>query len=227
MIKCGRPCKGNEQLSRDRLLDAATHLFLEYGYGNLSMETIARDARVSLRTIYSQFGGKAGLFGALIRRCSDQLIDSLPEGAPLEQALITFGQQFLYRMTRPDVLRIRAILIGESPRFPDLAIQFYDQGPRRTLDYLAAFFKRQQLAGRITTMDPNFLADQYLSALRGERFQRLQLGLENAPETADITEWVESATRLFLKGCLIPETDNNVREPMKKIVKENKEKIML
>ncbi len=203
MIKCGRPCKGDEQQSRDRLLDAALQLFLENGYGNLSMETIARDARVSLRTIYSQFGGKAGLFGALIRRCSDQFIGSLSDDCELEEALTNFARQFLFRITRPDVLRMRAILIGESPRFPDLATQFYEQGPRRTLGLLAQFFMRQQQAGLITEMDPYFLADQFISAVRGERLQRLQLGLEPTPDEAEIEVWVRQSVGLFLQGCLV------------------------
>jgi len=202
MVKCGRPCKGDEQQSRDRLLDAALQLFLQHGYGNLSMEAIARDARVSLRTIYSQFGGKAGLFGALISRCSDQFIGSLSDDEPLEEALIQFGRQFLYRVTRPDVLRMRAILIGESPRFPDLATLFYENGPRRTLDHLTRFFARHQQAGRIGDIDPGFLADQFISALRGERLQRLQLGLEPTPDEADVEDWVMRATRLLLRGCL-------------------------
>ncbi|OAH96533.1 TetR/AcrR family transcriptional regulator [Methylomonas methanica] len=201
MIKCGRPCKGDEQQSRDRLLDAALQLFLENGYGNLSMETIARDARVSLRTIYSQFGGKAGLFGALIRRCSDQFIGSLSDDCELEEALTIFARQFLFRITRPDVLRMRAILIGESPRFPDLATQFYEQGPRRTLGLLAQFFMRHQQAGRIIDMDPYFLADQFISAVRGERLQRLQLGLEPTPDEAEIEIWVRQSVGLFLQGC--------------------------
>jgi AcrR family transcriptional regulator len=201
MIKCGRPCKGDEQQSRDRLLDAALQLFLENGYGNLSMETIARDARVSLRTIYSQFGGKAGLFGALIRRCSDQFIGSLSDDCELEEALTNFARQFLFRITRPDVLRMRAILIGESPRFPDLATQFYEQGPRRTLGLLAQFFMRQQQAGLITEMDPYFLADQFISAVRGERLQRLQLGLEPTPDETEIDAWVRQSVGLFLQGC--------------------------
>lgn len=203
MVKCGRPCKGDEQQSRDRLLDATLRLFLEHGYGNLSMETIARDARVSLRTIYSQFGGKAGLFGALIRRCSDQFITNLADDCPPEESLINFSKQFLFRITRPDVLRVRAILIAESPRFPDLAIQFYEQGPKRTLSHLAEFFARQQQAGRIVDIDPDFLADQFVSVLRGERMQRLQLGLEPTPEAADIEAWVVPVTRLFLQGCLV------------------------
>ena len=204
MIKCGRPCKGEELLSRDRVLDSALQLFLEHGYGNLSMETIARDAHVSLRTIYRHFDGKAGLFGALIRRCSDQFIDSLSEEGTLEESLVAFGREFLFRVTRPNVLRIRAILIGESPRFPDLATQFYEQGPTLTLGRLAQFFKRQQQLGHIRLIDPELLADQFISVLRGERLQRLQLGLEPIPDETEIDRWVRQVTKLFLEGCLPP-----------------------
>jgi len=202
MIKCGRPPKGNEQLSSDRLLDSALRLFLEHGYGDLSMEALARDARVSLRTIYNQFGGKSGIFGALIRRCSDRFIGVMAEEEDLEAALVAFGRQFIFHITRPDVIRMRAILIAESPRFPDLATQFYQQGPARTLAHLADFFSRQQQAGRISAIDPKLLADQFVCALRGERMQRLQLGLEATPDEAEVERWVRQATDLFLRGCL-------------------------
>jgi len=206
MIKRGRPRKGEELLSRDRLLDTAFSLFLEHGYGNLSLETIAREARVSMRTIYSQFGGKAGLFGAVIRRCSDQFVTSLSEEYDLarspKEALTSFARQFLYSITRPDVVRVRAILIGESLRFPDLATQFYEQGPQRTLDHLTQFFARQQQTGYFAAMDAHFLADQFLSALRSERFQKLQLGLEPTPDEAEIDVWVRQAVDLFLHGSL-------------------------
>ncbi|MFZ2312937.1 MAG: TetR/AcrR family transcriptional regulator [Methylobacter sp.] len=215
MIKRGRPRKGEELLSRDRLLDTAFSLFLENGYGNLSLETIAREARVSMRTIYSQFGGKAGLFGAVIRRCSDQFATSLSEEQVKErspeEALTSFAKQFLHSITRPDVVRIRAILIGESLRFPDLATQFYEQGPQRTLDYLTQFFARQQQAGYFAAMDPHFLADQFLSALRSERFQKLQLGLEPTPDEAEIDAWVRKAIDLFLHGSL--RRDSTEAEP--------------
>ncbi len=209
MIKCGRPAKGNEFLSRDRLLDTVLSLFLEYGYGNLRMETIAREAQVSMRTIYTQFGGKAGLFGALIRRCSDQFVASLSEEENVEQALIAFAQQFLYRITRPDVVRIRAILIAESPHFPDLAIQFYEQGPQRTLKHLAQFFAHQQQTGHFTAFDPQFLAEQFISSLRNERFHQLQLGLVPTPDEVEIRHCAEQATQLFLYGCM-----QNRRSPL-------------
>jgi TetR/AcrR family transcriptional repressor of mexJK operon len=212
MIKCGRPRKGEEQQSRDRLLDTAFNLFLENGYGNLSLEAIARDARVSLRTIYSQFGGKAGLFGAVIRRCSDQFVTSLNEEHVLasspKDALISFGKQFLFSISRPDVVRIRAILIGESQRFPDLATQFYEQGPQRTLNCLAQFFSRQQ---QIADIDSYFLAEQFLSALRSERILKLQLGLEPTPDEAQIDAWVRQSVDLFLNGCLKHGLDSDIK----------------
>lgn len=202
MIKCGRPPKGQESSSRDRLLDSALNLFLEYGYGDLSMETIARDAHVSMRTIYSQFGNKAGLFGAVIRRCSDQFAGRLPEQQEPHQALTAFAKQFIGRITQPDAVRIRTILIGESLRFPELAAQFYEQGPQRTLDELTRFFTKKQQTGYFGNLDPSRLADQFLSCLRSERFQRLQLGLEQSPDETEIDAWVQDTVELFLHGCL-------------------------
>lgn len=215
MIKCGRPRKGEESLSRDRLLDSAIKLFLEYGYGNLCLETIAKDARVSMRTIYSQFGGKAGLFGAVIKRCSDRFVTALAEDNELadrpEEALTAFAKDFLYCITKPDSVRIRSILIGESQRFPDLATQYYEQGPQRTLLHLSQFFARQQQVGHFAAMDPHFLADQFLGALRGERFQKLQLGLEPTPSEAEIETWARQTTALFLHGCLAGKPDESMR----------------
>lgn len=206
MVKCGRPRKGEEYQSRDRLLDTALKLFLEYGYGNLSLETIAREAHVSMRTIYNQFGGKAGLFGAVIKRASDPFITVLPEDGLLEgrpeEALTAFARQFLLGATQPDASRIRAILIGESLQFPDLALQFYQQGPRRTLDHLEQFFIRQQQVGYFVDIDPYFLAEQFLSTLRGEKVFRLQLGLDSTPDEAQIDSLARQATALFLHGCL-------------------------
>ena len=131
--------------------------------------------------------------------------------SPMEQALTIFANRFLYRVTRPDVIRVRAILIGESPRFPDLATQFYEQGPSRTLNHLVEFFSHQKQAGNIVpTADPQFLAEQFISALRGERFQRLQLGLENTPDETEIEIWAQQATQLFLYGCaLTPQHKNH------------------
>jgi TetR/AcrR family transcriptional repressor of mexJK operon len=205
MIRLGRPKKGEEATRRDQLLEHAVRLFAEYGYGNLSLETIAREARVSLRTIYRQFGGKAELFGAVVRHYSDLFVAALSfeqQHRPFEEALLEFAREFLFRLTRPELVRLRVQFMAEAYRFPELAAEFYAQGPERTLRRLAQFFAFHQQAGRVADQDPMFLAGQFVNCLRGERFQRLQLGLEETPSEKDIEPWARQAVDLFLYGCL-------------------------
>ncbi|MGZ8216310.1 TetR/AcrR family transcriptional regulator [Methylomagnum sp.] len=205
MTRPGRPKKGEEAIRRDQLLEHATRLFAEHGYANLTLETLAREARVSLRTIYRQFGGKSELFGAVIRHYSDMFVATLPadwtQAKPLEETLLEFAREFLFRLTRPEMIRLRAQLMAEAHRFPALAAEFYAQGPERTLDRLARFFALHQRAGRVRDMEPLFLAGQFVNCLRGERFQRLQLGLEETPTREEIDDWAGRAVGLFLGGA--------------------------
>lgn len=206
MPRTGRPRRGEESARRDQLLERAIELFAEHGYGNLSLEMIAREAHVSLRTIYQHFGGKAALFGAVIRHLSDEFVASLPLDESLsrsvEDALVEFGRHYLLRITQPGCMCLRAQIQAESKRFPELAAEFYRNGPERTLLRLAEFFDAQQRQGRIVATDSQILAGQFLTVLRGERFHRMQLGLDGPPTEQEIDAWVAASVGLFLRGCL-------------------------
>lgn len=54
--------------SRDRIIEVAERRFLVEGYATTSVAAIARDARVSVDTVYKAFGGKPGLVRAIYRR---------------------------------------------------------------------------------------------------------------------------------------------------------------
>ena len=54
--------------TRDAALDAAESLFLRHGYPGTSIASIAREAGVSVQTIYKVFGGKSGLVKAIYFR---------------------------------------------------------------------------------------------------------------------------------------------------------------
>lgn len=56
------------------ILQHAKQEFLENGYENASLRTIAQNAGVSTSTIYTRFGDKKGLFQALIGPVADQLL---------------------------------------------------------------------------------------------------------------------------------------------------------
>jgi hypothetical protein len=62
----GRPKASDVEARMQDLLDVAARLFLANGYTRTSLESIARAARVAVRTIYVKFGGKAGLLDAVL-----------------------------------------------------------------------------------------------------------------------------------------------------------------
>ena len=53
-------------LTRQAVLDAATALFAEQGYGATSLDQVAAAARVSKGTVYAHFEGKQALFTAAL-----------------------------------------------------------------------------------------------------------------------------------------------------------------
>ena len=61
------------QVTRERLLKAAEHLFLAHGYDGTSARMITADARANLAAINYHFGGKKGLFQAMLARRLDAL----------------------------------------------------------------------------------------------------------------------------------------------------------
>ena len=154
-------------MSRDRLLDTALKLFLEQGYGNLSLETIVRDARVSMRTLYDQFGGKAGLFGAVIKRCSDPFVTVLSEESPLEnqpeEALVDFARQLLYAIRRPDVVRIRADADRRIVTSSRVLPRSFTKRGHSAHAPPSRIFRRQAIkpATSFVDMEPHILADQF------------------------------------------------------------------
>lgn len=54
--------------TRERILQAAEHSFLNLGYSATSVSSIATEAAVSVDTIYKTFGGKPGLIRAMFYR---------------------------------------------------------------------------------------------------------------------------------------------------------------
>ena len=66
--------------SRDAIVEAAVRLFLERGFGAVSMDELAEAAGVARRTLYNQFTSKEEIFREMLLRVSGQLEDAFPPG---------------------------------------------------------------------------------------------------------------------------------------------------
>jgi AcrR family transcriptional regulator len=78
LVNVGRP-KQHDDTTREALLAAAENLVEQRGAGALSVRAVADEIGTSTRAVYSTFGSKDGLLGALAKRSFDILRDAIAE----------------------------------------------------------------------------------------------------------------------------------------------------
>lgn len=123
--RLGRPSREEAGLLEDYILEVATELFFARGYGETSIELLARHAGASKRTIYDRFGDKAGVFKAVMRRVVERLrppdVANLFVGDDLAEILIRLSQAVLRAALQPEALALHRLIVAEAGRFPELA----------------------------------------------------------------------------------------------------------
>jgi AcrR family transcriptional regulator len=169
----GRPRKGEANKRRDHLVDVASALFLEAGYHRVSLARIASEAGVAVRTIYDAFGGKAGLFEAVLRAGRARFIDDEevlePGAASIAAVLERFGLRYLRFLTDPQVVRLRRIVLSEAGTSQQLEQAFRDAGPGQTQSQLARYFSDERVRGQIRPDVPlELLPTYFIACIAGE-----------------------------------------------------------
>src|SRR5436305_13204493 len=90
---------------RERIVRLAAPLFLKKGYDNVSIDEIIGVVGGSKATIYAWFGGKEGLFEAVVRQeCRDVTMDLHVDATrSLEAQLTEIGQSVLKMVLAPPI----------------------------------------------------------------------------------------------------------------------------
>ena len=207
----GRPSlTGSVQLG-ERILDAATDLFLAYGYGATSIEAVARRARVSKRTFYHRFANKPVLFGAVVHRIILRLRppagSPLLEGGDLESTLRGLALLILRAALSPSAIALHRLIVAEAARFPQLAEVVAAEGSTaEAIALIAGLLERATRAGSIAPKDPIFAAQQFLHMIIAVP-QRRVMGLGPAMAPDEVEAWARDVVDLFLNGCRGQERD--------------------
>ena len=190
---------------RAAILSAATDVFLERGYEGTRLEEIISRSGGSLATLYAQFGGKEGLFGAIIAEICEEIVASLPlldEAAsdPPERALAAFASTYLGVLLTPTSLALYRTVVGESARFPALGRAVFEAGPAAAAARLSTYLREQTERGALAVADPNLSARHFLEMIKGDLHFRALLGSDPMPSSAEVEACVRLATRTFLGG---------------------------
>jgi TetR/AcrR family transcriptional regulator, mexJK operon transcriptional repressor len=201
-----------DMLTRPRLaarrrafMEAATAVFLKKGYANATLDDIIARSGGSRQTLYTLFGGKQGLFEALIAERSiwifepfiaEELLDRNPD-----EMLVDVATRYLEAVTTPEALGIYRLIVAESVFMKELAERFWEMGPGRARALLAGYFERQTQRGVLRVQDPEQAAHQFWGMLLGSFQMQCLLGLRDVPEPEEIKASVRAAVSRFLDGC--------------------------
>lgn len=127
------------QRNRSTILDAAQRQFLEQGYVTTTVSSIARDAGVSVETVYKAFGGKADVVRAIYERglagrhqaSAYQRSDEMREHETDPRRILRFWARLIAELA-PEVSPIRLLMRSAAATDPDLA-QVLKQGDEERL----------------------------------------------------------------------------------------------
>jgi AcrR family transcriptional regulator len=184
-------------------LTAARDVFQEKGYAKATLDDVIGLSGGSRQTLYSLFGGKQGLFEALVTETCESIFGDMPSekhpSPALEETLTEIGVRYLEVITSPPVLNLTRLVIAEAPRIPEIARRYWTLGPGRSRALLTTFLEKNGLASANA-------ANYFLEMLSGTiRFQCL-IGVRQPPDQTEIEEIVRAAVTRFLNGFAVAET---------------------
>jgi TetR/AcrR family transcriptional repressor of mexJK operon len=191
---------------RAAFLAAAQEVFQEKGYAEATLDDVIARSGGSRQTLYALFGGKQGLFEAIISDACERIFRGLtPEQlAPRAPGTVLreVGVRYLTIVTAPACINLNRLVIAEASRIPELARQYWKLGPGRSRAFLAEFFSRQIERGLLRMQNSRAGADHFLEMLAGTVRLECLLGLRQPPSADEIEQIVEAAVAQFLRGCL-------------------------
>jgi AcrR family transcriptional regulator len=191
---------------RDRIVRLVWPLFLKKGYDNVSIDDIIGVVGGSKATIYTWFGGKDGLFEAVVRQKCQEVVLAIhvdPAGS-LEAQLTEIGHSFLAMVLSPPILEFHRLMVSIGRKFPETGRLFFESGPASAYSIVATWIAKHQKDGRIGEGDPYRLAVLFLDMLIGEQQLSSLTGMSRAAKRGKIDETVRLAVKVFLRGCAAP-----------------------
>jgi AcrR family transcriptional regulator len=201
----GRPQARSDDETRAIIFNAARREFAASGYAATSIESVARAAGISTKTLYRLIPNKAALFEAMITERIDRFASVVRlracEGrdieAALRDALMVCGELIL----DPDVIGLQQMILSDSDKFPDIAETFFHKAITPTQDTLASWLRTQHKRGLLVVDDADAAAGMLLGMLALQPQRAVMFGHAPAPTHEQLQQRVAACAKLFLQGC--------------------------
>ena len=209
-VRPGRPRREFAGEVEERILEAASKVFLERGFDGASIDEIAFEAHAGKPTIYARFPGKEALFSAVVAqkiRQTSRFDDLTVAGSSSEERLRTLAIALLERALASEAVGLVRVAVAESRRFPDVASRVGKMARERGDETVAALLGELARSDAMAAL-PAFAPDRLAATAR--RFtemvvlpivMRALFGEAAEDLRADVGPHVAEAVAFFLAAC--------------------------
>lgn len=186
----------------EQLLAQATALFLQHGYSGVSVDEIVKAVGGSKTNVYRQFGGKEGLFMAVIQALCSDFLQGFRQlqvlEMPLAAGLRLLGLTLVQQLVAERHVAFQRLVIAESGRFPALSQTWFVAGPQQTRLFVARFLAVRQGLDAAQAGQCLQAATLFHDMLVFNPVHLALLG--QGPDTPALERHVEAVVQLFVSG---------------------------
>jgi AcrR family transcriptional regulator len=203
----GRPQVRPDDETRRIIYEAARHECAGNGYAATSIETVARRAGVSTKTLYRLIPNKAALFEGMVSDRLDRFVSEVnlraADHADVEQALAAALIACAELALDEETIALQRMVLQEAGKFSVVAGMFYKNAIQRTVAALADRLRVQQKRGLIALDNVDEAAGMLLGMVTSAPRRAALFGGVPLPSRSQIKARARACAALFLRGCQV------------------------
>ena len=196
------PTSPTEENTRDRILQAALHLFARKGYDGTTTKDLANAANVAEGTLFRHFANKKAMLIEVVTsgwvEILTDLLTELSEMGSYKAVAQVMRRRMLNMHKNSSLLRVCFI---EAQYHPELRERIQIEVITKMTDVAEAFFETAMEKGIYRPMNPKIVAQVFLGMFAIAGFSN-QTILEPQASPQAIQEMAEGIADIFLNGVL-------------------------
>src|SRR5271163_4665103 len=193
------------EVRNGKLQKVAADLFLKRGYEGVTIDKIVEQAGGSKSTVYSEFGGKCGLFISsienLCRESNEPLMKLDYTGLNLEESFKKLCFHILKFITAKRSVELHRLAIGEAVNCPEVGEAWYTYGPARTASIIRSVLESHRRELRKKTIPIERMAVILHDSLTGDVLYRLLAGVGKHGSDASLERLACTAVDVILASA--------------------------
>ncbi|OEY92097.1 hypothetical protein BJD20_09325 [Acinetobacter proteolyticus] len=199
-VQSGRPKHAEIEQREKNLLQSASDTFLKFGFNRTTMDTIAENAHVSKRTLYTRYRDKTDLFNAVVYNLIEQWLTPIGQlqfqQGNLRATLHDLARCLTAFTLTPQAIGINRIIIAEAQHHPEFGRLVEAKARQPALDIVCSILSQHQSQLKLIKLD--LAAEQFMSLAVDNNLRQALLGIRI--EAEQVEAWVCSSVDLFLAG---------------------------